>query len=86
MRKLCSVSCVIGWTGFATFGALAVTSANQAGWLPAIHALLAFGGFLAGVFSWMQLARDGGQAVPARAVSKKQAVSSGKQEVMNVLP
>lgn len=56
MQKFHAIACVIGWGAFYTFTFLAVTSLNEAAWMPATYAVLAFAGLLAGMHCWMRLA------------------------------
>ncbi|TCO69638.1 hypothetical protein [Rhodovulum euryhalinum] len=55
MHKFFAIACVIGWGFFYAFSFLAVTSLNDAAWMPAAYAVLAFAGFLAGMLCWVRI-------------------------------
>ncbi|TCM87648.1 hypothetical protein [Rhodovulum steppense] len=55
MQKFFAIACVIGWGFFYVFSFLAVGSLNDAAWMPATYALLAFGGFLTGMLCWVRI-------------------------------
>jgi len=55
MKKLYAIACVTGWGFFYAFTYLAVTSSNDAAWMPATYAVLAFAGFLAGMLCWVRI-------------------------------
>jgi hypothetical protein len=55
MNKLVAILCVISWAGFWSFGYLALTSEGHDSGQVIVAALLAFVGFLTGVFAYMRL-------------------------------
>ena len=58
MRKLIAVINVIAWSGFWAFGYLALSATNFEDGQVMLAALLAFVGFLTGVFAYMRLVRE----------------------------
>ncbi|GAA0305090.1 hypothetical protein [Rhodovulum strictum] len=75
MQKFHAIACVIGWAFFYVFSFLAVSSLNDAAWMPATYALLAFGGFLTGMLCWVRivgLRRDAVRPVALRAPRRVQ--------------
>jgi hypothetical protein len=58
MRKLVAITCVISWTGFWSFGYLALAADPQDANRTTIAIVLAAIAFLIGVFTYMKLARD----------------------------
>lgn len=58
MNKLIALVCVISWSGFWAFGYLALSADIQDQTQMVIAGLLAFGGFLTGMFTYMRLSRD----------------------------
>lgn len=58
MNKVVALACVISWSGFWAFGYLALTAdAHDQGQM-VVAGLLAFAGFLTGMFTYMRLSRD----------------------------
>lgn len=57
MNKLIALICVISWSGFWSFGYLALSATNFDDGQVMLAALLAFVGFLTGVFAYMWLMR-----------------------------
>lgn len=55
MRKVYAVTCVVGWGFFYAFSYLAVTSLNDAAWMPVTYAFLAFAGFTTGMLCWVRI-------------------------------
>ena len=58
MNKLIALACVISWSGFWAFGYLALTAEISDQSHMVIAGLLAFAGFLTGMFTYMRLSRD----------------------------
>lgn len=58
MRKLIAVACVVSWSGFWAFGYLALSARIEDPQQMVIAGLLAFAGFLTGMFTYMRLSRD----------------------------
>lgn len=67
MMKLCAVTCVIGWGFFYAFTYLAIASVKDASWMPVTYAVLAFGGFVAGMLGWVRVVQ--GRAPRSRPVA-----------------
>jgi hypothetical protein len=57
MNKLIAIICVVSWSGFWAFGYLALSATNFDDGQVMLAALLAFVGFLTGVFAYMRLMR-----------------------------
>ena len=57
MNKLIAIMCVISWSGFWAFGYLALSATNFDDGQVMLAALLAFVGFLTGIFAYMRLMR-----------------------------
>lgn len=55
MNKIVAILCVISWAGFWSFGYLALTSDGHDTGQVVVAALLAFVGFVTGVFAYMRL-------------------------------
>lgn len=55
MNKIVAILCVISWAGFWSFGDLALTSDGHDTGQVVVAALLAFVGFVTGVFAYMRL-------------------------------
>ncbi|TCP39716.1 hypothetical protein [Rhodovulum marinum] len=75
MQKIYAITCVVGWGFFYAFSYLAVTSLNDAAWMPATYAVLAFAGFLTGMLCWVRIV--GGKApslrpAPVRAPRRRE--------------
>lgn len=60
MKKLIAILCVVSWTGFWSFGYLALTSDGHDTSQVIVAAVLACLGFVSGVFAYMRLS----QAMP----------------------
>lgn len=58
MRKLVAVACVISWSGFWAFGYLALSARVDDPQQMVVAGLLAFVGFLTGMFTYMRLSHD----------------------------
>lgn len=58
MRKLVAVACVISWSGFWAFGYLALSARVDDPQQMVVAGLLAFVGFLTGMFTYMRLSQD----------------------------
>lgn len=58
MNKLVAILCVVSWSGFWSFGYLALTSSGHEQGQVVIAAILAFIGFLTGVFAYMKLSHE----------------------------
>ncbi len=58
MRKLIAIVCVISWTGFWSFGYLALAADPADANRTTVAIVLAAVAFLIGVFTYMRLARD----------------------------
>ena len=58
MHKLVALACVISWSGFWAFGYLALTAESHDQAQMVTAGLLAFAGFLTGMFTYMRLSRD----------------------------
>jgi len=58
MNKLIAIICVISWSGFWAFGYLALSATNFDNGQVMLAALLAFVGFLTGIFAYMRLMRN----------------------------
>lgn len=58
MRKLVAVVCVISWSGFWAFGYLALSAQVDDPQQMVVAGLLAFAGFLTGMFTYMRLSQD----------------------------
>ncbi|MEY2990767.1 MAG: hypothetical protein RI946_161 [Pseudomonadota bacterium] len=56
--KSCAITCVIGWLSFWTFGAVAVLTPDLSETQMVIATLLAFGGLMAGMTSYLKLCRE----------------------------
>ena len=56
--KTCSITCVIGWAAFWTFGALALTSDPAQTAQLMLASLLAVGGFMLGISSYLKISRE----------------------------
>lgn len=57
MNKLIALVCVISWSGFWAFGYLALTAEISDQSHMVVAGLLAFAGFLTGMFTYMRLSR-----------------------------
>lgn len=57
MSKLIALVCVVSWSGFWAFGYLALSASDFSDAQVMLAALLAFAGFVSGVFAYMALAR-----------------------------
>lgn len=57
MNKLIALICVISWSGFWSFGYLALSAGAFDDGQVMLAAVLAFGGMVSGVFAYMALAR-----------------------------
>ncbi len=57
MNKLIAIICVVSWSGFWAFGYLALSATNFDDGQVMLAALLAFVGFLTGIFAYMRLMR-----------------------------
>lgn len=55
MNKLVAILCVISWAGFWSFGYLALMSEGHETRQIVVASILAFAGFLTGVFAYMRL-------------------------------
>jgi hypothetical protein len=60
MRKLIAIVCVISWTGFWSFGYLALAADPADENRVLIAGVLAAAAFLVGMFTYMRLCRDCG--------------------------
>lgn len=58
MRKLVALVCVISWSGFWAFGYLALSARIDEPQQMVVAGLLAFAGFLTGMFTFMRLSHD----------------------------
>ncbi len=58
MRKLVALVCVISWSGFWAFGYLALSARIDEPQQMVVAGLLAFAGFLTGMFTYMRLSHD----------------------------
>ena len=58
MNKLIALVCVISWSGFWAFGYLALSAEIDDPAQMVTAGLLAFAGFLTGMFTYMRLSRD----------------------------
>lgn len=58
MRKLVAITCVISWTGFWSFGYLALAADPADANRTTVAIVLAAIAFLIGIFTYMKLARD----------------------------
>lgn len=58
MNKLIAIICVVSWSGFWAFGYLALSATNFDNGQVIWAAVLAFVGFLTGVFAYMRLVRN----------------------------
>jgi len=58
MHKLVAIACVISWSGFWAFGYLALSADIQDQGQMVTAGLLAFAGFLTGMFTYMRLSRN----------------------------
>ncbi|MBC2834920.1 hypothetical protein [Paragemmobacter straminiformis] len=58
MRKVIAVACVVSWSGFWAFGYLALSARIEDPQQMVTAGLLAFAGFLTGMFTYMRLSRD----------------------------
>jgi hypothetical protein len=56
--RYCALSCVIGWFSFWTFGAIAVFVPTLNDLQIIVAAILAFGGIMAGMTSYLKLCRE----------------------------
>lgn len=53
--KACAIACVIGWSGFWTFGYLALSASPDMAGQASLAAMLAGAGFLTGTFTYLRL-------------------------------
>lgn len=60
MNKAIAILNVIAWSGFWAFGYLALTAEGTEPRQMVIAAILAFFGFVVGMFAWMRLSRGMG--------------------------
>lgn len=58
MQKLCALSCVIGWSAFWAFSYLALTADPTETLQSTAASVIAFAGFIVGMFSYMRLGRE----------------------------
>lgn len=58
MNKLIALVCVISWSGFWAFGYLALSADIKDQSQMVTAGILAFAGFLTGMFTYMRLSRD----------------------------
>lgn len=58
MNKLIAIACVISWSGFWAFGYLALTADIKDQSQMVTAGVLAFVGFLTGMFTYMRLNRS----------------------------
>lgn len=58
MSKMIALICVVSWSGFWAFGYLALTADIQNQNQMITAGMLAFAGFLTGMFTYMRLCRD----------------------------
>lgn len=58
MRKLIALACVISWSGFWAFGYLALSAKIEDPRQMVTAGILAFAGFITGMFTYMRLSRD----------------------------
>lgn len=58
MQKIVALTCVVAWSGFWTFGYLALSAGTDQGAHASVAALLAAVGFLTGTFTYMRLGRN----------------------------
>lgn len=58
MRKLVAVICVVSWSGFWAFGYLALSARIDEPRQMVTAGLLAFAGFITGIFTYLRLSRD----------------------------
>ncbi len=58
MMKSCAITCVIGWLSFWAFGAAALLGTTLTEIQMSIATLLAFGGLIAGMTSYLKLCRE----------------------------
>jgi hypothetical protein len=58
MNKLIALVCVISWSGFWAFGYLALSASNFDNGQVVLAIVLAFAGFVTGVFAYMRLVRQ----------------------------
>lgn len=57
MNKLIAIACVISWSGFWAFGYLALSADMKDQGQIIVAGVLAFVGFLTGMFTYMRLRR-----------------------------
>jgi hypothetical protein len=57
MNKLIAIACVISWSGFWAFGYLALSADIKDQGQIIVAGVLAFVGFLTGMFTYMRLSR-----------------------------
>jgi hypothetical protein len=58
MNKIIALICVVSWSGFWAFGYLALSAGVEDQRQIIVAGLLAFVGFLTGMFTYMRLSRD----------------------------
>ncbi len=58
MRKLIALACVVSWSGFWAFGYLALSAQIDDPRQMVTAGVLAFVGFITGMFTYMRLSRD----------------------------
>lgn len=58
MNKLVAIACVISWSGFWAFGYLALSADIKDQGQIIVAGVLAFAGFLTGMFTYMRLSRN----------------------------
>lgn len=58
MNKLIAIACVISWSGFWAFGYLALSARIDDAAQMVTAGILAFVGFITGMFTYMRLSRD----------------------------
>ena len=58
MRKLVALACVISWSGFWAFGYLALSARIDDPGQMVTAGIIAFVGFLTGMFTYLRLSRD----------------------------
>lgn len=58
MRKLVALACVVSWSGFWAFGYLALSARIDDPRQMVTAGVLAFVGFITGMFTYMRLSRD----------------------------
>lgn len=80
MTKLVAIINVIAWSGFWAFGYLALTAEGLSDRQLVIAVVLAFAGFVTGIFAWQNLSRAAEASGYARKTNQLDATTRDRAQ------